>query len=156
MSYAILFLLLSGGIGFVFIPPSLMYGSSNPFVQVATMTLLEETTGTETGTIHVGHVEVGSEFWTVYAAQQHGVIQIVEELNLSYLHVALKITVAVLTPGNEKISLVGTVEGPTGSRTHTAIFGPSEGLRLSGIYTATVSLLAGKTVLSTTQATFSL
>jgi len=134
-----------------------MYGSSNPFLQVATMTLLEDTTGNETGSIKMAHVSVGPEFWTVYAAQQHGVVQTIEELDLSYLHVALKITIKVLTPTGDSVSLVGTVEGPAGSRTHTAIFGPSEGFNLSGVYTASIALVAGSgTVLSTTSTTFNL
>lgn len=132
-----------------------MYGSQNPFVEVATMTLLEETTGTDGGTIHVSNVGVGSEFWAVYAAQQHGIVQTVETLNASYLQVSLQVRVNLLVPSGQTISVVGTVQGPIGTHSQTALFGPSEGVQWSGLYKASITLETSTgTVLSLAQATF--
>jgi|SRR6267143_346381 len=151
--YALVFVALAI-VGLVLLPPLILYDSANPFVEVASM-VYEASTGTSPGTIKIDQVTVGSEFWMVYASQQHGIIQTIEQLNVSYLHFSLKVIINVLTPTGGTISLVGTVEGPQGTTTQTAVFGPSEGLNFLGLYTASVSLVtdSGK-VLDSAQTSF--
>jgi hypothetical protein len=142
-------------VGLVFLPPVILYDSANPMVEVASM-VFEESTGSSPGAITIDHVTVGSEFWMIYASQQHGIIQTIEQLNVSYLHISLKVAINILTPSGSSISLVGTVEGPARSTTQTAAFGPNEGLNFSGLYTASISLVTDTgTVLSSAQTTFS-
>jgi len=142
-------------VGLVFLPPVILYDSANPMVEVASL-VFEESTGGSPGTITIDHVTVGSEFWMVYASQQDGIIRTIEQLNISYLQISLKVAINILTPSGGNISLVGTIEGPAGTTTQTAVFGPSEGLNFSGLYTTSLSLVTGTgTVLSSAQTTFS-